>query len=1024
MGSALSPAPLLCPYPRLGQHGCGMACTVLQGLLLGAAWLQLEGSKSRSEEFPPSIIDHPADLVVRWDQPATLNCRAAGSPQPTIEWYRNGQRVETSKDNVHSQRTLLPDGALFFLRLSQQKGHPDEGLYSCVATNRLGKASSRNASLYVAALREDFQLQPSNLVVSVGEQVLLVCAPPRGRPEPTISWKKDGLPISQRDGRYELSGGKLLVVRAQRNDAGRYVCVASNLAGERESKAALVSVLEKPSFTRRPSDTVARGGSAVQLACGVWGDPLPQVRWHKEQGELPWGRHEVDAENTLRIHSVMALDSGRYICTAQNQAGTATAGASLSVEEPLDAWQTERPKDAPGGLADMQLYLDNSTVLPSSAAVYLHWKVIGPSRLAEGHEVLYRPLAPLSADWLEQKVPTEHSAIVPALRRGYKYEFKVRPYAGQAHGPDSNVRHLWIPEEVPSAAPQRVAVMAVGDGNGTVLITWDPPPHHAHNGILRGYKVWYLGNETHHHSNRTVDGGTHSLEVVVLPAGEKYCVQVAAFNGAGLGVPSNATCSHREPAVGRTARTPAALSFSHILAVIRQPVFIASMGSLLWLMLMALAVHLCQQRARHPSRGQLHAPSKGLCRYASAAPMLRQSPGLETSNSPWLAAHWKAPSCSKSFSSSRSSSQLLWAETKDSPAWHRSAVSFDRQSQGSQLPAAAWASDSSSLCRVDLPARDVQPFPWSPQACAPGPYPSTARPGPRDGQSLGMERGVGESGLWKPAGLSVPSLAQPGPWHPELQQAHSSPVLLASPPACTTSPGGSSAKRTADRGAEAKVLETFSPLRLLEPGGAQRVTGTLPLPPAPHGPQGQAAHSGHRQVSAFLPHTYGYICSPLPSELGAGPALEDDDPKAKGGGCHPLRFSHQYCRTPSSSSLGGSLLNAWGSVSEENFTSPRCSLVSSSDGSFLADASFAQALAVAGDSFCFGLSSSAAEQSYADFLPPASPLDGLLAAPAPWASPAWEWSTGWLEELEDTCCRDARAEGSADWDPALAPCRP
>uniref|UniRef100_A0A674IEY0 Ig-like domain-containing protein n=1 Tax=Terrapene triunguis TaxID=2587831 RepID=A0A674IEY0_9SAUR len=295
--------------------------------LFGGPTYQLFGSGcgSHSEEFPPYIIDHPTDLVVRWDQPATLNCRVAGSPAPTIEWYRNGEYVETSKDNVYSQRTLLPDGSLFFLRLNQRKGQSDEGVYTCVATNHLGTASSKNASLYIAALREDFRLQPSNLLVTVGEQVLLECAPPRGHPEPTISWKKDGVPISQK-----VSSGKLLMVHAQRSDAGLYVCVASNQAGQRESKAALVSVLGEETV---PSLGLAHWAwrsvdSQAALGCGVEGDPLPKVWWHKEHGELPWGRYE----NTLRIHYVTTFDSGRYICTAQNQVGTASAKASLTVQ--------------------------------------------------------------------------------------------------------------------------------------------------------------------------------------------------------------------------------------------------------------------------------------------------------------------------------------------------------------------------------------------------------------------------------------------------------------------------------------------------------------------------------------------------------------------------------------------------------------------------------------------------------------------------------------------------------------------
>uniref|UniRef100_A0A8C3TCX1 Uncharacterized protein n=1 Tax=Chelydra serpentina TaxID=8475 RepID=A0A8C3TCX1_CHESE len=105
------------------------------------------------------------------------------------------------------------------------------------------------------------------------------------------------------------------------------------------------------------------------------------------------------------------------------------------------------------------------------------------------------------------------------------------------------------------------------------------------------------------------------------------------------------------------------------------------------------------------------------------------------------------------------------------------------------------------------------------------------------------------------------------------------------------------------------------------------------------------------------------------AELGAGPAPEEaDDPNTEGGGCPSLPFLAE-------GSLGGSLLNGWDSGSEENFSSTRCSLVSSSDGSFLVDANFAQALAVAVDSFCRGLSPSEAE--------PASPGTWSPPCPAP-----------------------------------------
>ncbi|KAL2096075.1 hypothetical protein ACEWY4_008223 [Coilia grayii] len=108
-------------------------------------------SRLRQEDFPPRIVEHPSDLIVSKGEPATLNCKAEGRPTPTVEWYKDGERVETDRDNPRSQRVLLPSGSLFFLRIVHgRRSKPDEGSYVCVARNYLGEAVSHNASLEVA----------------------------------------------------------------------------------------------------------------------------------------------------------------------------------------------------------------------------------------------------------------------------------------------------------------------------------------------------------------------------------------------------------------------------------------------------------------------------------------------------------------------------------------------------------------------------------------------------------------------------------------------------------------------------------------------------------------------------------------------------------------------------------------------------------------------------------------------------------------------------------------------------------
>ncbi|XP_041534425.1 roundabout homolog 1 isoform X2 [Microtus oregoni] len=293
------------------------------------------GSRLRQEDFPPRIVEHPSDLIVSKGEPATLNCKAEGRPTPTIEWYKGGERVETDKDDPRSHRMLLPSGSLFFLRIVHgRKSRPDEGVYICVARNYLGEAVSHNASLEVAILRDDFRQNPSDVMVAVGEPAVMECQPPRGHPEPTISWKKDGSPLDDKDERITIRGGKLMITYTRKSDAGKYVCVGTNMVGERESEVAELTVLERPSFVKRPSNLAVTVDDSAEFKCEARGDPVPTVRWRKDDGELPKSRYEIRDDHTLKIRKVMAGDMGSYTCVAENMVGKAEASATLTVQEP------------------------------------------------------------------------------------------------------------------------------------------------------------------------------------------------------------------------------------------------------------------------------------------------------------------------------------------------------------------------------------------------------------------------------------------------------------------------------------------------------------------------------------------------------------------------------------------------------------------------------------------------------------------------------------------------------------------
>ncbi|OWK17397.1 hypothetical protein Celaphus_00013515 [Cervus elaphus hippelaphus] len=829
--------------------------------------------RSMAQDFPPQILVHPEDQLFQGPEPAKMSCRASGQPPPTIRWLLDGHPLSMVPPDVHH---LLPDGTLLLLRPPPRgRAHDDRtrstdlGVYTCEASNRLGTAVSRGARLSVAVLQEDFQVQPRDTVAAVGEQVLLQCEPPWGHPEPTVSWWKDEKPLALQPGRHSVSQGSLLMARAEKSDAGTYMCMATNSAGRRKSRVARVSIQE-------PRD---------------YKEPLKLLAVH------------------IQLENVTLLNP--------------------------DPKKGTKP----------------------GPAVWLSWKVSGPAAPAQSYTALFRTQAApggQGAPWAEALLAGWQSAELGGLHWGQYYEFKVRPSSGRAQGPDSKVLLLRLPEQVPSAPPQEVTLKP---GNGSVLVSWVPPPAENHNGIIRGYQVWSLGNTSLPPANWTVVGEQTQLEIA-----------------------ARISNSLTGQAMERAAQQPNAHSpwtLEQLWAALKRPEVIASGGVVLWLLLLGTAV--CIHRRR---RAGVHL-GPGLYRYTSEDAILKHR--MDHSDSPWLADTWRSTSGSRDLSSSSSLSSRLGVDPRDPLEGRRSCehappprgavISWDPRSPGVPL----------------LP--DTSTFYGS--LIAEGPSSPPARPSPQAPAARRLTPQLAQlSSPWPSSdslcgrrGLSSPrlSLAPAEAWKArkkqELHQANSSPLLRASHPAelwaCESSNRGSKNFPQSPGGWLGGAGGQDAAWTSCGLGAASSLSG--PSPASSRLSSSSLSSLGEDQDSVLTPEevalclelsegeetprnsvspmprapsppiTYGYISVPTASDLA--------DMGRPGGGVgsevRGLLCPPRPCLTPTPSE--GSLANGWGSASEDNGPSARASLVSSSDGSFLADAHFARALAVAADSFGFGL---------------------------------------------------------------------
>ncbi|KAH7673288.1 Immunoglobulin I-set domain containing protein, partial [Aphelenchoides avenae] len=219
------------------------------------------------------------------------------------------------------------DGHIVWLK-DEQAVIDDNRKFSTTLSNRKLTVHKADPSDEGAYLR-DFKLEvltPPIIRISerdrtrsiVENNTLVLSCPVTGKPEPTITWLKDGEKLPN------ALSSEYVVPKVQSAHSGRYTCEAKNDAGTAEQDIN-VDVMTPPQiqWDKESLEVSGQLNSRVTIYCPVYGHPSPTLTWLKNGRPLDDPTDIYLSSNRQRLHFIRLQkhDADQYTCIARNAAG-------------------------------------------------------------------------------------------------------------------------------------------------------------------------------------------------------------------------------------------------------------------------------------------------------------------------------------------------------------------------------------------------------------------------------------------------------------------------------------------------------------------------------------------------------------------------------------------------------------------------------------------------------------------------------------------------------------------------------
>ncbi|XP_051854508.1 neurofascin isoform X1 [Antechinus flavipes] len=437
-------------------------------------------------DVPPRMLSPRNQLikVIHYNR-TRLDCPFFGSPIPTLRWFKNGQGSNLDGGNyqVHENGSLE-------MTMARKE---DQGIYTCVATNILGKAENQ-VRLEVKDPTRIIRV-PEDQVVKRGSNVVLEC---RVKHDPTlkltVNWLKDDEPLYIGN-RMKKEEDTLTIFGVADRDQGSYTCMASTELDRDIAKAYLTVLAAQVAPTNRMAplpkerpdpprdleltDLEERSVRLTWIPGDDNNSPITEYIVQFEEDQFQPGVWHSHSKHPGSVNSAV-LQLSPYVnyqfrVIAVNDVGSSHPSLPSERYRTSGAPPESNPGDVKGAGSRKNNMEITWTPMNATSAFGPNLRYIVKWRRREGRESWNNATV-----WGSRYTVSPTPVYVP-------YEIRVQAENDFGKGPEPDTVIGYSGEDLPSA-PRRFRVRQ--PNLETINLEWDHPEHP--NGILTGYNLKYL----------------------------------------------------------------------------------------------------------------------------------------------------------------------------------------------------------------------------------------------------------------------------------------------------------------------------------------------------------------------------------------------------------------------------------------------------------------------------------------------------------------------------------------------------